>query len=222
MAFTDSQRKARAKYREKVEKLQFELYPTDEDIKQRIAERVEAGEAKAAYIKRLIRADMGQAQDDRIVRCKDCRHYTHSRYVEFGYCGLHSEGETYVDMAPNAFCSYGERKVAKSEPIIDRATFEQFQENLKANLAAKASTPSTAAKRPLPTITHRQTSEIPDMPPLGYKWQDGMLVKDEAEAELIKRGYREMAEHGQVSMETQREIRRALLAKIEAWRKKHQ
>jgi transcriptional regulator with XRE-family HTH domain len=117
---------------------------------------------------------------------------------------------------------YGERKAAKSEPIIDRATFEQFQENLKAHLAAKASTPSTAAKRPLLTITHRQTSEIPDMPPLGYKWQDGMLVKDEAEAELIKRGYREMTEHGQVSMETQREIRRALRAKIEAWRKKHQ
>lgn len=63
MAFTDSQRKARAKYREKVEKLQFELYPTDEDIKQRIAERVEAGEAKASYIKRLVREDITKTKE---------------------------------------------------------------------------------------------------------------------------------------------------------------
>lgn len=58
MAIKNTDRKARAKYRKKVEKLQIELYPTDEDIKNRIAERVEAGEPKATYIKRLIREDM--------------------------------------------------------------------------------------------------------------------------------------------------------------------
>ena len=41
----------------KVEELRVELYPSDEDIKKRIAERVEAGEGKATYIKRLIRED---------------------------------------------------------------------------------------------------------------------------------------------------------------------
>lgn len=53
-----SKRRAKNKYREKVEVLRVELYPTDADIKDRIAERLEAGEAKATYIKRLIREDI--------------------------------------------------------------------------------------------------------------------------------------------------------------------
>lgn len=60
MAIKDTDRKARANYRKKVEKLQIELYPTDEDIKARIQERVDAGEAKATYIKRLIREDIAR------------------------------------------------------------------------------------------------------------------------------------------------------------------
>lgn len=58
MAIKDTDRKARANYKKKVEELRVELYPTDEDIKERIAERVEAGERKAAYVKRLIREDI--------------------------------------------------------------------------------------------------------------------------------------------------------------------
>ena len=58
MAIKDTDRKARANYKKKVEELRVELYPTDADIKERLAERIEAGEAKAAYIKRLIREDM--------------------------------------------------------------------------------------------------------------------------------------------------------------------
>lgn len=58
MAIKDTDRKARANYKRKVEELRVELYPTDEDIKAHLAERKEAGEAKAAYIKRLIREDM--------------------------------------------------------------------------------------------------------------------------------------------------------------------
>ena len=54
----ESNRKAKNKYREKIEEVRVELYPTDADIKARIAERVAAGEAKATYIKRLIREDM--------------------------------------------------------------------------------------------------------------------------------------------------------------------
>ncbi|MBO7169617.1 MAG: hypothetical protein J6W28_00390 [Clostridia bacterium] len=60
MAIKDTDRKARANYKKKVEELRVELYPTDEDIKNRIAERVEAGEKKAAYIKRLIREDIAR------------------------------------------------------------------------------------------------------------------------------------------------------------------
>lgn len=62
MAFKDCQRKARANYRKKIEKLQFDLYPTDEDIKNRLAERCEAGEGKATYIKRLIREDIAKTK----------------------------------------------------------------------------------------------------------------------------------------------------------------
>lgn len=54
----ESKRKAKNKYREKVRELRVELYPTDADIKERITERVNAGEGKATYIKRLIREDM--------------------------------------------------------------------------------------------------------------------------------------------------------------------
>lgn len=58
MAIKDTDRKARANYREKVERKYIELYPTDEDIKKRLADRVEAGEPMTTYIKRLIREDM--------------------------------------------------------------------------------------------------------------------------------------------------------------------
>lgn len=54
----ESNRKAKNKYREKIEQLRVEIYPTEADIKDRIAERVAAGEAKATYIKRLIREDI--------------------------------------------------------------------------------------------------------------------------------------------------------------------
>ena len=60
MAIKDNDRKARENYKKKVETLRVELYPTDADIKDRIAERVEAGEPKSTYIKRLIREDIGK------------------------------------------------------------------------------------------------------------------------------------------------------------------
>ena len=56
------QKRAKAKYRAKVEELRVELYPTDEDIKNRIAERVNAGEPKSTYIKRLIRQDINKGE----------------------------------------------------------------------------------------------------------------------------------------------------------------
>ena len=46
----------------RIDFLSVELYPTDEDIKAHLAERKEAGEAKAAYIKRLIREDMKKGE----------------------------------------------------------------------------------------------------------------------------------------------------------------
>ena len=58
LSIKDCDRKARANYRQKVENLRVELYPTDADIKDRLAERLAAGEYKASYIKRLIREDI--------------------------------------------------------------------------------------------------------------------------------------------------------------------
>lgn len=61
MSIKDTDRKARANYRKKVEKLQIELYPTDNDIKERFKE---INEPKATYIKRLIREDIKKVQGD--------------------------------------------------------------------------------------------------------------------------------------------------------------
>lgn len=54
------ERKAKKKYKAKVEALRVELYPTDGDIKAQIATRQAAGEAKATYVKRLIREDIAR------------------------------------------------------------------------------------------------------------------------------------------------------------------
>ena len=62
MPIKDKDRKARANYREKVEKVQFELFPADKDISDRLAEKKET-EGKAAYIKRLIREDIEKDKD---------------------------------------------------------------------------------------------------------------------------------------------------------------
>ena len=58
MSIKQTDKKARANYRKKIEELRIELYPTDEDIKNRLAELKEAGEPKSTYIKRLIREDI--------------------------------------------------------------------------------------------------------------------------------------------------------------------
>lgn len=52
---------AKAKYRKKTKTLQLELYPTtDADILRRLDEVVASGEAKASYVKRLIREDIAK------------------------------------------------------------------------------------------------------------------------------------------------------------------
>jgi ribosomal protein L16/L10AE len=58
MAIKSTDRVARSNYRKKIEVVRVELYPTDDDIKARIADRMESGEGKATYIKRLIREDI--------------------------------------------------------------------------------------------------------------------------------------------------------------------
>lgn len=63
----DSERKAKNKYKQKITVLQIELYPTESDIKDRITERLEAGEPKASYIKRLIREDIQRSNNLRVM-----------------------------------------------------------------------------------------------------------------------------------------------------------
>lgn len=50
----DSQRKAKNKYKAKIEELRVELYPTDADIK----DKLKTVGKKATYVKKLIRADI--------------------------------------------------------------------------------------------------------------------------------------------------------------------
>lgn len=58
MPIKDCDRKARANYRKKVEQLNIALYPTDEDIKAKLA----SVPAKATYIKNLIREDIKRSK----------------------------------------------------------------------------------------------------------------------------------------------------------------
>ena len=51
----EAARRAKNKYKEKIEELRVELYPTDEDIKSHLAAQ---NEPKATYIKRVIREDI--------------------------------------------------------------------------------------------------------------------------------------------------------------------
>lgn len=55
---SDALKRAKLKYKEKISKLQIDLFPTDQDVIDRIAERVADGEPKATYVKRLIREDI--------------------------------------------------------------------------------------------------------------------------------------------------------------------
>ena len=59
----ECQKRAKAKYKEKIEVVRFELYPTDTDIKERIAEVLNNGETKAGYLKKLIREDIKRDRD---------------------------------------------------------------------------------------------------------------------------------------------------------------
>lgn len=62
MAIKPTNRKARENYRKKVTELRVELYPTDEDIKNKLQEIVDNGGAKATYIKQLIREDIKKGE----------------------------------------------------------------------------------------------------------------------------------------------------------------
>lgn len=60
---TEALKRAQHKYKQaNVTKVTIEFYPTDEDIKQHLAEKVASGEPKATYIKRLIREDIAKEQ----------------------------------------------------------------------------------------------------------------------------------------------------------------
>ena len=54
MPLTEAQKRAKAKYNEKLIKVQIELYPHDADIIEKLKEQP----SKQAYIKELIRKDI--------------------------------------------------------------------------------------------------------------------------------------------------------------------
>ena len=64
MGIKDTDRVARANYKKKVQELRVELYPTDQDIKDRLAEKAAEGEGKATYVKRLIREDIERTKNE--------------------------------------------------------------------------------------------------------------------------------------------------------------
>jgi hypothetical protein len=61
MPIRESDKASRARYRSsKTEQINLVLYPTEEDIKSRLEERLSEGEPKSTYIKRLIREDIAR------------------------------------------------------------------------------------------------------------------------------------------------------------------
>lgn len=55
---TEGERQTKNRYKKKIKRLFIELYQTDEDIKQQLADRNAAGEPTTTYIKRIIREDI--------------------------------------------------------------------------------------------------------------------------------------------------------------------
>lgn len=78
-------------------------------------------------------------------------------------------------------------KRKRHEPLVDRATYTRVQEKLK-----------------------EQTETAPAPLPLGYKMQDGKIVIDEEEAEIVNRAAEEMARAGRLSAETEKRIRKLM------------
>lgn len=62
MGIPPTDRKARENYRKKLKRIQFDVYPTEEDIREQIESRLEQGEPTATYIKRLIREDIKKGE----------------------------------------------------------------------------------------------------------------------------------------------------------------
>lgn len=62
MSIKPTDRKARENYRKKLKRVQFDVYPTEQDIRDRLDERLEQGEPIATYIKRLIREDIKKGE----------------------------------------------------------------------------------------------------------------------------------------------------------------
>lgn len=60
MPKTEAQKRAQAKYRKKTYELRVALFPPDKDIFTRLEEIDAMGEARAAYVKRLIREDIAR------------------------------------------------------------------------------------------------------------------------------------------------------------------
>lgn len=54
MALTEAQKRAKAKYNEKVTKVTIEFYPAEDELLQKVNEQP----SKQAYIKELIRKDL--------------------------------------------------------------------------------------------------------------------------------------------------------------------
>lgn len=86
-----------------------------------------------------------------------------------------------------------ELEEAEHKPIIDRATYERVQ----LALSAKKEQLNEARKKELPRLK---------MCPPGYKWQDGKLVVDEEEAEVVRRAFDEHIRDGEIHTQTLREL----------------
>lgn len=121
MSIKPTDRKARENYRKKLKRVQFDLYPTEEDIKQRLDERSEQGEPTATYIKRLIREDIKQ-QAEKAEREKCLK-----LEAELVSISVKDEEKRKEFIDHYVKCGGDVFNHPQSKPIISRETFEAAQ-----------------------------------------------------------------------------------------------
>lgn len=121
MSIKPTDRKARENYRKKLKRVQFDLYPTEEDIKQRLDERSAQGEPTTTYIKRLIREDIKQ-QAEKAEREKYLK-----LEAELVSISVKDEEKRKEFIDHYVKCGGDVFNHPQSKPIISRETFEAAQ-----------------------------------------------------------------------------------------------
>lgn len=97
------------------------------------------------------------------------------------------------------------------DPVIDADVYDRAHEILHGRKSEDnvSGNHSIVYKRTKSLTKETETEDATHaIPPLGYKFQNGELVVDAKEAEVVMRAELEMGRDGKLSLETEKELRR--------------